>query len=104
MSIPRDEMVCENCIYWYHTGEPPHIGQCRAKHPVLFKADTGETFTEFPVTASHWWCGDGVWERYSEITEDIQSYGYDNIDLTFEERVALSQVDEEGTLEECLTS
>jgi hypothetical protein len=63
--------------------------------------DEAVTMTEFPQTVSHWWCGEGCWEKHSDITSKIETYNYEDEEMSYWEKAELQNTEDD---EECQTS
>jgi hypothetical protein len=73
--MERSEKKCENCIYYAKVSD--EFGECRDRSPVAFMDDEACIHGGFPLVEPFKYCGRGCWEKYSDITNDTESYTFD---------------------------
>ena len=85
MSMDKDEKICRNCLYYESTQS-----ECRLRTPSLVK------HKPWPVVEENWWCFQGRWKKYSEITGTIEEYDREWVDVySLSEKEKLKEMEDE---------
>jgi len=95
MPMEREEKTCGSCIYFFaHSNDS---GTCRERPPAVFMDGDCNTYTAYPTVIESEFCGRGVWNRHSNITNEVESYVYGDTKSTtyYEDRVLNKGKDEE---------
>lgn len=103
MGMNREEKTCSGCVYHFDTGDD--TGECHLRPPAVFMTtdEDGEnvTFSQFPTVLDYQFCGDGLWEKESDITGKVEQYLFDNDkDINYHEEYILNHKDDEKEEEE----
>jgi hypothetical protein len=70
MPMLKEERICRNCLAF-----EPTTNECRKHSPSLSKE------RPWPVVEEDWWCFQGRWKKYSEITGAIEEYDREWVDV-----------------------